>query len=144
MKVNDFYYLLLLLVLYSIIIVGLFLATILLVIRKIKNKPTKKLITAIRIQAIFLLVGVMYSMSHATYYAYNDWLILNNNVRNVKKIYGEFDIGEIWDGKKGEVGYYIYTDNGPIMPDRLEHYYYMEYDEHGIVYNVYSAGPKGG
>ncbi len=40
--------------------------------------------------------------------------------------------------------YYIYTDNGPIMPDHLKHYYYMEYDEWGVIYNVYEGCQPGG
>ena len=37
----------------------------------------------------------------------------------------------------------IYTDNGPIMPDYNKHYYNIEYDEWGVVYNVYDAYRSG-
>ena len=45
---------------------------------------------------------------------------------------------------ENSVYYYIYTDNGPIMSDHMKHYYYMEYDENGIVYNIYDGLPPGG
>lgn len=86
----------------------------------------------------------MYYSSHSTYYKYNDWIILQRNIHMVEEKYGEFDFGEIEDGKKGTVAYYIYTDNGPIMPDHLKHYYYIEYDEWGMVYNVYDSCQPGG
>lgn len=35
------------------------------------------------------------------------------------------------------------TDNGPIMPDHLKHYY-IEYDEWGVIYNVYASCQPGG
>ena len=47
--------------------------------------------------------------------------------------------------------YYKYNDwvilnrnNGPIMPDHLKHYYYMEYDEWGMIYNVFDGLQPGG
>lgn len=72
---------------------------------------------------------VVYAFSHSTYYKYNDWSILQSDIHIVEKKCGEFDLGEIKDNKKGKVAYYIYTDNGPVMPDHLKHYYYIEYDE---------------
>lgn len=62
----------------------------------------------------------------------------------IQQKYGAFDLGEVRENEKGRVAYYIYTDNGPIMPDHLEHYYYMEYDENGVIYNVYDAVTLGG
>ena len=44
----------------------------------------------------------------------------------------------------GKAAYYIYTDEGPIMPDHLKHYYYMEYDVRGVIYNVYEECQPGG
>ena len=62
----------------------------------------------------------------------------------IEQKYGAFDLGEVRENEKGRVAYYIYTDNGPIMPDHMEHYYYMEYDEKGDIYNVYDACAPGG
>lgn len=62
----------------------------------------------------------------------------------IEQEYGEFDLGEIQENQKGKVAYYIYTDDGPIMPDHLEHYYYMEYDGWGVIYDVYDACAPGG
>lgn len=70
--------------------------------------------------------------------------MLKNDIYKVQEKYGAFDIGKINDGQKGRVGYYIYTDNGPIMPDHLPHYYYIEYDEWGKVYKVYDTCALGG
>jgi len=69
---------------------------------------------------------------------------LQSNIYTVEQKYGEFDLGKIKDNAKGRVAYYIYTDNGPIMPDHLDHYYYMEYDERGVIYNVYDGVQPGG
>lgn len=30
------------------------------------------------------------------------------------------------------------------MPDHLKHYYYIEYDEWGVVYNVHDSSQPGG
>lgn len=95
--------------------------------------------------AIILFIGLnIFIMSHGTYYKYNDWWVEQNNIVNVMERYGEFDLGTYVDGKTGRVGYYIYTDNGPIMPDYLKHYYYIEYDVWGVVYNVYDGVQPGG
>ena len=58
--------------------------------------------------------------------------------------FSDFDVGAVNKGRKGKVGYYIYTDNGPIMPDHLPHYYYIHYDENGIVYQIGEGGASGG
>lgn len=109
--------------------------------------------------------------SHSTYFRFNDWSIKDGNVSEVVKKYGEPDIwyseetglhinvkfqngdavkkepSEIWQfntGKSGKVGYYIYTDNGPIMHDGLPHYYYIKYDGQGTVTEVYDGAHPGG
>ena len=40
--------------------------------------------------------------------------------------------------------YYIDTDSGPVMPDHLPYYYYIYYDEKGMVYKVESRAAEGG
>ncbi|WP_295211886.1 hypothetical protein [Ruminococcus sp.] len=62
----------------------------------------------------------------------------------VQQKYGTFDVGTIKENQAGRVAYYIYTDNGSIMPDHLKHYYYIEYDEWGVVYKVYESSQLGG
>ena len=47
-------------------------------------------------------------------------------------------------GKSGRVAYYIYRDDGWIMPDHLPHYYYIEYDENGLATKVYDGVAPGG
>ncbi len=91
-----------------------------------------------------LCAVLLYVSSHSTYYKYNDWFILQSNIHKVEQKYGKFDLGEIKDNEKGRAAYYIYTDNGPIMPDHMKHYYYMEYDEWGVIYNVYDGLQPGG
>ena len=55
---------------------------------------------------------------------YNDWWVQGRTISQVEARYGPFDIS-----RNGVLGYYIYTDNGPIMPDHLPHYYYLEYED---------------
>lgn len=105
----------------------------------------------IRLKVIQILIIIMvfsclllFNASHSTYYKYNDWRILNSNIHNVYEKYGEFDIGSIQDGKSGKVAYYIYKDEGHVMSDHLAHYYWIYYDENGIVYNVKDLVHPGG
>ena len=124
--------------------VGFLSCIIMIMIRKVRKRKGKAVGISIGINAVLLATTILYSISHSTYYKYNDWTILQNNIYTVEEKYGEFDLGKVNDNQKGCVAYYIYTDNGPIMPDHLKHYYYIEYDENGIVYNVYNACQPGG
>lgn len=58
--------------------------------------------------------------------------------------YGDYDEGIVQDNKSGKIGYYIYTDNGPVMPDHLKYYYWIYYDENGKVYKVEEHCQPGG
>ena len=109
-----------------------------------KKKYSKKIIISFITSILLLVFSILFTCSHSTYYKYNDWWILNSNITKVENRYGDFDLGNYVCGERGKVGYYIYTDNGPIMPDHLKHYYYIEYDEYGIVYNVYDGCQPGG
>ena len=108
-----------------------------------KKKMSKSVIPLI---LSFALLGgtLLFVSSHPTYYKYSDWAVLGQDIHKVQERYGAFDYGEIREGQQGEVGYYIYTDNGPIMPDHLPHYYWIWYDEQGVVYEVYDGCAKGG
>lgn len=89
--------------------------------------------------------GVMvYSLSHATYYKYNDWVMLKSNVSKVVDKYGTPDLGSVKKGEKGKIAYYIYKDDGPVMPDHMEHFYFIHYDEDGNIYRVEDSVKPGG
>lgn len=137
-----------LLMIYGLIIL-LLLTTIIiflikLIIAILKKQSLKTSVISLTISIILLTLIIVFYLSHSTYYKYNDWYILGNNISKVQEKYGTFDFGKYQKGKKGRVGYYIYTDNGPIMPDHLDHYYYIDYDEDGVIYNVQDAPQKGG
>lgn len=93
---------------------------------------------------VLFACSLVFVLSHSTYYKYNDWAIINSNINSVYERYGTFDKGTVQEGKSGRAGYYIYTDNGPIMPDHMEHYYWIYFDENGKVYKVEDSLPPGG
>lgn len=82
---------------------------------------------------------VLHLLSHSTYYKYNDMWIIGHSVTDVKNRYGEFDL---YNG--AYAAYYIYTDNRGFLPDHLDHYYYMYYDENEIVTKVGDSCQPGG
>ena len=133
---------------YLLLIVSLLITGIILfihiIVKMVRKKSTRSLVISLVISSLLLLTVVLFGASHPTYYKYNDWVILNSNIGNVQKIYGDFDVGTVTDHKAGKVAYYIYTDNGPIMPDHLRHYYYIEYDENGMITTVYDRCEEGG
>lgn len=96
------------------------------------------------INIICTVLVVLFVASHSISFEFNNWAILNHHISDVEEKYGPFDVGNVEAGKAGRVGYYLYTDNGPIMPDHMPHYYFMEYDESGMVYDVYESLPQGG
>lgn len=141
---NQWYFDIVMLMILLLLIVGILICIISIIILNAKKRNKKVAIISLSINLILLVVNVLYVSSHSTYYKFNDWSILQSNIYDIEKKYGEFDLGEIKENQKGRVGYYIYTDNGPIMPDYLKHYYYMEYDEWGNIYNVYDGSQPGG
>lgn len=136
----NFIYLILFALLSVLVVVGI----VWLAVSCRKKKRVRKPIAVMLTSITLLLSLILFVASHSTYYKYNDWKMLISNVYMIKKEYGPFDAGTLTEGKAGRVGYYIYTDNGPIMPDHLKHYYYLEYDEWGMVYNVYDGCQIGG
>ena len=111
---------------------------------KMKHRPIKTLSFLLSLDVILFAASLVFVLSHPTYYKYNDWTIQGSHISNVQNRYGDFDVGTVRTGQQGEVGYYIYTDDGPIMPDHLPHYYYIHYDENGIVDGVKDSIPAGG
>ncbi len=141
---NPWYFLFIELFIAAFMMLGILVCIIFLVIAIAKNKPKSKIIVSLCIN-IAVISGInLFQASHSTYYAYNDRAILGQDINDIREKYGEFDEGTLKQGQQGEVGYYIYTDNGPIMPDHLKHYYRLKYDENGIVYKVYESCQKGG
>lgn len=98
----------------------------------------KTLVIIIAVIAVLSAV-ISYFCFHPTFYKYNDAWIIGRSIDEVEERYGEFDLD--WDYRKG---YYIYNDDRGFLPDGLDHYYYMEYDENGIVYEVYDSCQMGG
>ena len=125
-------------------LIGIIIGIFLFIVHTGRKHNNKAIAVSIGINFALLVVVILYALSHSTYYRYNDWAILQSDIHMVKQKYGEFDLGNIKENEKGKVAYYIYTDNGPIMPDHLKHYYYIEYDEWGVVYNVYDSCQPGG
>lgn len=126
------------------LIITMIVSLVLIITFRVKKKPSKKSKIYFGLSVVAFLCLNIFIMSHPTYYKYNDWWVEQNNILKVRERYGDFDLGTYTKGKPGVVGYYIYTDNGPIMPDHLMHYYYIEYDCWGIVEKVYDAGSPGG
>lgn len=117
---------------------------VMLIKAKKHNKPTGKKGVALFINTLLFAGTLVFALSHSTYYKYNDWTILNSDINSVMSKYGAFDKGTVQEGRSGRVGYYIYTDNGPVMPDHMKHYYWIYFDESGTVYKVEESIPPGG
>ncbi len=117
---------------------------IMIIIAKRKHQPLKIKSALLFLDVMLFAFSLVFVLSHSTYYKYNDWTILGSHISDVQKQYGDFDLNIVQTGHSGHVGYYIYTDNGPVMPDYLPHYYYIHYDENGIVDSVTYACAEGG
>lgn len=87
---------------------------------------------------------LLFTNSHATYYRFNDWAVSGSTVQDIVKRYGEPDINMYTPGRGGSLWYYIYTDEGPIMPDHLEHFYRIGIDENGRAAKISDTVRKGG
>lgn len=109
-----------------------------------KHISLKKPVIFHLVSVVLLGCAVLFAVSHGTYYKYNDWYILGNDINKVVERYGSFDKGSVKIDKSGSIRYYIYEDNGPIMPDYLSYYYCIDYDENGIVYKVEVRASEGG
>ena len=94
--------------------------------------------TGLFISMLFFLTG------HPDSYRFDNRYVYSHNISSVIERYGEYDLGSYNEGSAGRIAYYIYTDNGPIMPDHLKHYYYIVFDEKGEVTDIYDAAQPGG
>lgn|SRR5574344_1593230 len=104
-----------------------------------KIKKHKKLMIILSVVSLLMIAIGLFYISHSTYWKYNDWWIVGKHIDSVEKRYGKFDINK--DHLKG---YYIGKDDSIVMPSHLEQYYWIEFDDDGIVTKVYLGGPIGG
>ncbi len=84
---NTWYFLFGMTCLFLLLTVGLFICIILFVKHRIKKQNSKVIIASTLVDAILLLIIILYTSSHSTYYKYNDWTILQNNVNMVEQKY---------------------------------------------------------
>ncbi len=84
-------------------------------------------------------VMLLFVSSHQIDYRYNDWWVLGKNKTEIEQRYDTPDI------KMAQaIGYFICHDNGWIMPDHLDHYYYIEFDNNGKAISVRDNVQPGG
>ena len=112
-----------------LLIFGIIFCGICIIVKLIKKKKVKTFIIVTCIDFALLIAIFLFISSHSTYYKYNDWFILGNNIHTIETIYGEFDL-VLCDGR---VGYCIYFNDEGL------HYYYILYDESGVIYHVYDG-----
>ena len=141
---NPWYYLAICFLLTAILAAAFIVLLAVLIAKAARKKPWKRAAVCSGASFLLLTAWVLFAGSHSTCMKYNDWGIVGSCVEDVENFYGAFDVGEYREGESGRVGYYIYTDNGPIMPDHLKHYYYIDYDSSGVVCNVCDECQKGG
>ncbi len=110
----------------------------------VKQKSVGKRLALLIIAVIFAAAVLLFTSSHKTYYRFNDWLVKSGTVSDAIDRFGEPDIGAYTEGKPGRIGYFIYKDDGPVMPDHLEHFYFIAYDEQGNVTGVSDSVRPGG
>ena len=141
---NPWYVGIIELFIFAVLIIFFMVFIVMLILSKKHNKPIKMKITMLFLDAILLICATVFCISHSTYYKFNDWAILNNDIYSVIDKYGDYDEAMVQENKSGKIGYYIYTDNGPVMPDHLKYYYWIYYDENGKVYKVEESCQPGG
>lgn len=136
---HPIYAMLILLIIIIAFSLAAIVSAILLIIYIKKNRNFKKPLISLCVCLVTVAITVLFIASHDTHYKFNDWYVLGNDIETIRETYGQFDIYQA-----RRAGYYIYTDNGPVMPDHLEHYYFMYYDENGIIYSVDDGVQPGG
>lgn len=141
---NPWYELFIYLFLFAVIIISGIISVVMIIRNRKKGRSVKRNVISLVVCCAFIASLLLLVAFHPTYYKFNDWTILNSSIYEVQDKYGNFDIGKITPMEAGKVAYYIYTDEGPIMPDYLKHYYYMEYDAWGVIYDVYEQCQPGG
>lgn len=102
------------------------------------RKKKAIVITIVCILVLIVLVS-LYLLSHKTSIKYNDWLVVGHSYQQVKARYGEFDIEY-----EHSVAYKLNDGNQIIMPSHLPEYYWMVFDDDGIIIKVYVDTIPGG
>lgn len=110
----------------------------------VKQKRLGGRLTFLIAAGVVTAAVLLFTNSHATYYRFNDWAVSGSTVQDIVKRYGEPDINQYTPGKGGSLWYYIYTDDGPVMPDHLDHFYYIVLDENGKATEVRENVSPGG
>lgn len=124
--------------------IGLVILLIMLIFAKRRKRPLRTKGILLSVDIVLATCAILFISSHPTYYKFNDRDIIGSDIGAISEKYGAFDIGSAEDGRAGRVAYYIYTDNGPIMPDHMEHYYWIYFDENGTIYRVEDNVRPGG
>ncbi len=108
-------------------LIAIIVSSIVLAVKNLKNKASKKVAAFIIALLLFGTVHVLFCASHHTDLRHNDWLIVGHNIEFVEKIYGPAERRPGW--AYYEIGYYDYWMD--LAPD-------------GTVESVsYSCGPWG-
>ena len=103
------------------------------------NKKLPILIISIGSFLILVVCLILFCLSHATNFRYNNSWIKGRHISEVVARYGELDKDL---GRKK--GYYISEGNTWIMSDHQPQYYWMICDDNEIVCDVFVAGSPGG
>ena len=110
----------------------------------VRQKPVGRRMALLIAAVVFAAAVLIFTSSHKTYYRFNDWLIKGGNIAEIMERYGEPELGAYTEGNPGRIGYYIYTDYGPVMPDHLRHYYFIIFDGQGTVTDIEDGVQPGG
>ena len=103
------------------------------------NKKLSIFIIGIGSFLLLVICLILFCLSHATCFRFNDWWIKGRHISEVVARYGEPE--KDFGNKKG---YYISEGNTLIMPDHQPQYYWVICDDNGIVYDMFVAGSPGG
>lgn len=115
-----------------VLVLGVIACIVIFIVFAIKHKKkTPVLIAGI---ALIMLNTTLnyYTVSHATFYKYNDSTIVGSTTDKIEKKYGPFE-------DRGEIEGKLYVRYAIKSEDEQPLYYWMLYDETGNVYEVYSA-----
>lgn len=116
-----------------VLVLGVLACIVIFIVFAIKHKK-KMPVLIIGIALSILNTGLnYYTISHATFYKYNDNFIVGNTIDKVEKKYGSFS-------DKGEKDGRLYALYEMKSPDTTSLYYRIYYDANGTVYEV-GSGP---
>lgn len=114
-SINTWYVIGIALLVLGILMICFAAFAVMLIIAKKRSRSVRKPVILIICDIAALVCVSFFLSSHSTYYKYNDKIIIGSDISSVMEKYGEFDIGSVKQGRSGKAGYYIYTDDGPII-----------------------------